>query len=387
VGKRYKSYMKIGIDARFFGTSGKGLGRYTQKLIEELEKTDHNNQYYIFLNKHNFEEYKPKNPNFHKVLANIPWYSWQEQILFPNILRKYKLDLMHFLHFNVPILYRKTYFVTIHDLILLEYPTRKASKLNFIMYTVKNLAYRLVIMNAVYTTKKIITISNYTKKSIQKHFHIATNKINMIYEGIDLERFNPLNVQEFDFDKFHITKDKYILYVGNAYPHKNIEMLIDVFSNLIQKENIDKDLKLVLIGKRDYFFENIINKVQKLNLEDSVIFPGYVSDEELISLYDRCLFYVFPSLYEGFGLPPLEAIALGSPIVISNSTCLPEIFGKYIEYFDPKSQSNMEEVLYSFIIDKKKRELQKEHHQDILNKYSWTDMAENTKKLYNKVKI
>lgn len=379
--------MKIGIDARFFGNSGKGLGRYTQKLVEELEKIDHNNQYYIFLNKHNFDEYQAKNPNFHKILVNIPWYSWQEQILFPNILRKYKLDLMHFLHFNVPILYRKSYFVTIHDLILLEYPTRKASRLNFIMYTIKNLAYRLVIMNAIYTAKKIITISEYTKKSIQKHFHIAESKINMIYEGIDLERFNPLNVQEFDFDKFHIIKDKYILYVGNAYPHKNIEMLVDVFYKLKQKENIDKDLKLVLIGKKDYFFENIINQVKKLKLEKSVIFPGYVSDEELISLYDQCLFYVFPSLYEGFGLPPLEAIALGSPIVISNATCLPEIFGKHIEYFDPKSKDNMEEILYSFILDKDKRELQKKYHQDILNKYSWLDMADSTKKLYNKIKI
>ncbi|MEY2986031.1 MAG: hypothetical protein RJB24_260 [Candidatus Parcubacteria bacterium] len=379
--------MRIGIDARFFGTSGKGLGRYTQKLVEELEHIDHNNQYYIFLNKHNFDEYQPKNPNFHKVLANIPWYSWQEQIIFPNILKKYKLDLVHFLHFNVPILYRRPYFVTIHDLILLEYPTRKASRLNSLMYTIKNLAYRLVIMNAIHTAKKVISISKYTKKSIQKHFHIQDNKMAMIYEGVDLERFNPLNSKEFDFKKFKLQKDKYILYVGNVYPHKNIDRLIDVFANIKQKQNIDKDLKLVLVGKKDYFFENIISQVKTLNLEKSVIFPGYVADEELISLYENSLFYVFPSLYEGFGLPPLEAIALGTPIVISNATCLPEIFGEHIEYFDPKSKDNMEKVLYSFIIDKEKRELQKTYHQIILNKYSWSDMAEKTKKLYNKNKI
>ena len=379
--------MRIGIDARFFGTSGKGLGRYTQKLVEELERIDHNNQYYIFLNKHNFDEYQPKNPNFHKVLANIPWYSWQEQIILPNILKKYKLDLVHFLHFNVPILYRRPYFVTIHDLILLEYPTRKASRLNSIMYTIKNLAYRLVIMNAIYTAKKVIAISKYTKQSIQKHFNIKDNKMEIIYEGVDLERFNPLNAKEFDFKKFNLKKDKYILYVGNVYPHKNIDRLIDVFSNIKQKQNIDTDLKLVLVGKKDYFFENIISQVKNLNLEKSVIFPGYVPDEELISLYENSLFYVFPSLYEGFGLPPLEAIALGAPIVISNATCLPEIFGEHIEYFDPKSKDDMEEVLYFFIRDKEKRELQKKYHQNILNKYSWLDMAEKTKKLYNKNKI
>jgi glycosyltransferase involved in cell wall biosynthesis len=379
--------MRIGIDARFFGNSGKGLGRYTQKLVEELEKTDHNNQYYIFLNKHNFDEYQPKNPNFHKILFNIPWYSWQEQIIFPRILNKYKLDLVHFLHFNVPILYRKAYFVTIHDLILLEYPTRKASKLNFIMYNVKNLAYRLVIMNALKTAKKVITISNYTTESILKHFHIANNKMNMIYEGVDLERFNPLNAKAFNFKKFNFKKDKYILYVGNVYPHKNIDRLIEVFARIKQKPNIDKDLKLVLVGKKDYFFEIIMNQVKQLDLEDSVIFTGYVLDEELISLYENSLFYVFPSLYEGFGLPPLEAIALGAPIVISNTTCLPEIFGENIEYFDPKSKDNMEQIIYNFILDKGKRELQKTYHQEILNKYSWQDMAESTKKLYNEIKI
>lgn len=379
--------MKIGIDARFFGTSGKGLGRYTQKLVEELEKIDHHNQYYIFLNKHNFDEYTPKNPNFHKVLANIPWYSWQEQIIFPRILDKYKLDLMHFLHFNVPILYRKLYFVTIHDLILLEYPTRKASKLNSIMYWIKNMAYRLVIMNALYTAKKVITISQYTKKSINKHFHISDDKMPVIYEGVDLEKFNLLNAKEFDFDKLKIKSNKYILYVGNVYPHKNIDRLIEVFYSLKQIQDIDKDLQLVLVGKKDYFFETIIKQVKDLNLENSVIFTGYVPDEELISLYEHSLFYVFPSLYEGFGLPPLEAIALGTPIVISKVTCLPEIFGEHIEYFDPKSNNNMQEVIYNFIKDNKKRESQKSYHQNILNKYSWSDMAESTKKLYNKSKL
>lgn len=378
--------MKIGIDARFFGNSGKGLGRYTQKLIEELEKIDHHNQYYIFLNLHNFDEYQPKNPNFRKVLADIPWYSWQEQVLFPRLLIKYKLDLVHFLHFNIPIAYRKPYVVTIHDLILLEYPTRKASKLNWIMYKVKNLAYRIVILNAIHTARKVITISEYTSQSIIKHFNLSKNKITMIYEGVDLERFNPLNAQKFEFDKFSILPQKYILYVGNVYPHKNIDRLVNVFYKLKQAK-LDQDIKLVLVGKKDYFFELIMKQVKELGLEKSVIFPGYVSDEQLISLYEQCLFYVFPSLYEGFGLPPLEAIAMGSPIVISNSTCLPEIFGEHVEYFDPISEEDMKKVIHSFILDEGKREKQKRHHQSILSRYSWSDMAESTKKLYNKIKI
>lgn len=254
------------------------------------------------------------------------------------------------------------------------------------MYNIKNLAYRLVILNAIYTAKQVITISEYTSQSIIKHFNLSKNKIKMIYEGVDLERFNPLNAQKFEFDKFGIVPQKYILYVGNVYPHKNIERLVNVFNKLKQTK-VDKDIKLVLVGKKDYFFELVMQQVKKLGLEESVIFPGYVSDEQLISLYEECLFYVFPSLYEGFGLPPLEAIAMGAPVLISNSTCLPEIFGEHVEYFDPLSESDMQKVMYNFIIDREKREKQKRYHQTILNQYSWSDMAESTKKLYNKIKI
>lgn len=378
--------MKIGIDARFFGSQGKGLGRYTQKLIEELEKVDIHNQYYIFLNSHNIDEYNPTNPNFHKVLADIPWYSWQEQILFPRLLGKYHLDLVHFPHFNIPLLYRKPYVVTIHDLILLEYPTRKASRLNAVMYMIKNLAYRLVILNAVYTAKKIITISEYTRQSLVKHFRIPAHSMEMIYEGIDLEKFNPLNAQPFDFSSFNLLPENYLLYVGNVYPHKNIDVLVKVFASLKKRPTINSNLKLVLVGKKDHFLEGIIEQVKRLGLEDSVVFPGYVPDEQLISLYESCLCYVFPSLYEGFGLPPLEAIALGAPVVVSNTTCLPEIFGEHIEYFNPKSSQDMEQVLYEFIMNPDKRYQQKTFHSEILSKYSWVDMAESTKNVYNRIR-
>jgi glycosyltransferase involved in cell wall biosynthesis len=378
--------MKIGIDARFLGKEGKGLGRYVQKLVDELEQ-DTTHQYYILLNDHNYDDYIPHNPHFHKIRMNIPWYSWQEQVIFPFMLYKYQLDLIHFTHFNVPILYRKPYIVTIHDLILLEYPTRRASRLNSVMYTIKNIAYSLVIKNAVYTAKKVIAISEYTKQSLIKHFRLHSDAIEMIYEGVDLERFNPLNRQEFDFAQYHISPGQYILYVGNVYPHKNIERLLEAFQQIIRKPDISLDLKLVLVGKRDYFFEKIIAYAQELDILDRVVFPGFVPDEQMIHIYEKCLFYVFPSLYEGFGLPPLEAIALGAPIVISNATCLPEIFGKYVSYFDPHSLPDMTEVLYQHIINPDMREKQKQYHQSILQKYSWQDMAQKTKTVYNTIKI
>ena len=118
--------MLIGIDARFYGSIGKGLGRYTQKLIENLEKTDQENRYVVFLRKENFDEYQPQNPNFKKVLADYRWYSFAEQLFFPRLLRKYNFDFVHFPHFNVPLLYRKKFIMTIHDLILIHFPTHRS---------------------------------------------------------------------------------------------------------------------------------------------------------------------------------------------------------------------------------------------------------------------
>ncbi len=175
---------KIGIDARFFGPKDKGFGRYTQKLVENLENIDSVNQYFIFLRKDNWEKYGPKNKNFKKVLANYKWYGWREQILLPIKLKKYKLDLVHFTHFNVPIFYRKKFIVTIHDLTLRHFPTFKKNLKNLIFYPFKNLAYRIVFKHAIKNSEKIIAISEYTKKEILRYYKVNPEKIKVIYEGV-----------------------------------------------------------------------------------------------------------------------------------------------------------------------------------------------------------
>ena len=168
--------MRIGIDARFFGPKDKGFGRYTENLIKELEKnSDNGMEFFIFLRKDSFGEYKPQNKSFHKILADYRWYGLKEQILFPLQLKKYKLDLMHFTHFNVPILYRGKFVVTIHDLTLRYFPTRRG---------IKFWAYKLVFGYAIQNSEKIIAISEYTKQDILKHYSIDENKINVIYEGV-----------------------------------------------------------------------------------------------------------------------------------------------------------------------------------------------------------
>jgi hypothetical protein len=169
--------MRIGIDARFFGPKDKGFGRYTENLIKELEKISNGEmEFFIFLRKNSFNEYVSQNKNFHKVLADYKWYGIKEQILFPLQLKKYKLDLMHFAHFNVPILYRKKFIVTIHDLILRYFPIRRG---------IKFWAYKIVFKYAIKNSEKVVTISEYTKRDILKFYPaVNENKIKVIYEGI-----------------------------------------------------------------------------------------------------------------------------------------------------------------------------------------------------------
>ncbi len=174
--------MRIGIDARFYGSAGKGLGRYTQKLIIHLEKIDRENEYFVLLRQENFDQYQPQNSNFHKVLANYPWYSWQEQIFLPFQLARLKLDMVHFPHFNIPLFYFGKFVVTIHDLTHGQ-STSAASTRRSLPFYFKKLIYSLVIKSALKRAQKIITVSEFVKQSIIKEYKIRPDKITVTYES------------------------------------------------------------------------------------------------------------------------------------------------------------------------------------------------------------
>jgi len=174
--------MKIAIDARFLGPSGKGIGRYLEKLIAHLEKIDSINQYFIILQKNNFELYQPTNKKFQKILINYPWYSWQEQILMPLKLKKYQLDLIHFPHFNVPIFLKNKFVITIHDLTLLDWPTKKNNWTKY-FYWLKDRLFKIILRQALNQSEKIITDSVFTKNELIKKFNLPTNKIEVVNLG------------------------------------------------------------------------------------------------------------------------------------------------------------------------------------------------------------
>jgi len=385
---------RIGIDARFYGPLGKGLGRYTQEVVDNILKIDQVNEYVIFLGKANFDELEIKQANAKKVLADVSWYGLAEQLIMPFLIAREKLDLMHFPHFNVPVFCPTKFVVTIHDLILTKFPTLRATKLGPMLYFIKNLFYRLIISQAVWRAKKVITISEYTKHDLIEQFKLNPEKIIVTYEGVaNLARGNDhLFAAKLDPDETlsdYQIDEPYLLYVGNAYPHKNLETLLKVFKKIYDQQT---SIKLVLVGRDDYFYTRLKAFAKNLGLwtehdnqsfKTPVIFPGYVPDQKLEILFQRALAYVFPSKYEGFGLPPLEAMSRSCPVVSSNQTSLPEILGQAALYFEPDDEVDMTNKILKIIKDDSLREDLVARGLKQVKKYDWWDCAIKTKAVYD----
>ncbi len=369
--------MRIGIDARFFGTGSKGLGRYTQQLILHLERIDSDNEYVIFMRRENWDEYQPSNPRFCKVLADFGWYGLAEQLLFPLVLLRQKCDLMHFGHFNVPLLYRRNFVVTIHDLILLSFPTVRASTRNSWVYRLKFAAYKLVIASAIARAKQILAVSEFTRRDILRHYPTAKGKIVVTHEAAmaPIDNFAQIDATTLS-EKYGIIKP-YLLYVGNAYPHKNLERLIDAF---VASKSAQTH-QLVLVGKNDFFYRRLMGSVPQQHRKSVLMLPD-VSDVALAALYVHAVAFVFPSLYEGFGLPPLEAMSYGTPVISSNHDCMREILGDAALYFDAGSKLEIAAAIDEIAQNQKLRKQLSTKGFAQVGHYSWERMTRQTREVY-----
>jgi len=373
--------MRIGIDARFLGDDG-GIARYVKRLVENLERIDHENEYVIFLRLKNWEEYHPSNPHFTKQLADIPWYGFKEQLLMPFVVRRARVDLMHFPHWNIPLLYRGSFVVTIHDLILLHFPSKRASTRSRLTYFFKYTCYRALLKKATRASKHIIAPSEFTKHDIVRTLHVPPEKITVTYEGVDAPNANITPERAaVVLNTFGIQKP-YVLYVGVAYPHKNLEWFIEAVSTY-NTQHATK-LQTVLVGAHNYFYERIKHENAGLIRDSLLVLTGFVSDSDIPALFNHASVYVFPSLYEGFGLPPLQACAYGTPILSSNKTSMPEILGNAALYFDPSDTMDFHNKLEMIMQDKKIRIELIQNGLKRYQQFSWVTMAKMCLPIYKK---
>jgi len=366
--------MKIGIDARMFGSDHAGLGVYVQQLLEHM-LPEANHEFIIFvkpeLKTNNLFEQK----NCIAVATDIHWYGLKEHILFPNLIKQYSVDLMHFPHFNVPLFYRGPFVVTIHDLIMWHYPRKEATTHTSFVYGLKHAAFKFVIKMAAKRARRILVPSQYVKYDIASCLRVAEEKIDVTYLGVIEQKVS----RSIDLKKYGITK-KYILYVGNAYPHKNLERLIEAWSQIKDQH---EEYQLVLAGKRKTFYDRLAKKYD-LDEREDIILTDYIADEYMHALYKQASLFVFPSLSEGFGLPPLEAMQAHTPVVSSNAACMPEILGEGAAYFDPEDVSSMSMSISQVLSDKNIQFQLKQNARSELYKFSWKRCAERTLDVYKK---
>lgn len=344
-GQKENECMRIGIDCRMINESG--VGRYIKNLTENLAKIDTENQYFF-------------------ISPNIRWYSLSEQIRMPGEIKKLNLDLMHFPHFNVPIFYSGKFVVTIHDLIHQHFNMQRATTHGRLIYKIKQLGYKKIFQHAIKKSQKILVPSNFVRNQLIADWKINPEKIVVTYEAVD-NKFLTIKPKKLSGD--------YIFYVGNAHPHKNVEGLIKAFLKLKTGK-----LKLVLAGHDHYFWQRI--KQDSHLRGNDIVYKGYVSDEELVTLYKNALCFVMPSFEEGFGIPLLEAMALSCPVVSSNAGSLPEVGGDAALYFDPSNMTDMTNKIKQVINNENLR-------QDLIKKglkryklFSWQKLAEQTLEVY-----
>ena len=361
---------KIVIDARIISTP---TGRYTAKLLDYLQKIDNENEYIILVKPKDKDYYRPTNKNFSTMVCKYKEFTFGEQVGFLFFLRKLKPDLVHFTQFHQPIFYLKPKVTTFHDLIVLDYINRRAGNPVKVFYkhTIKPIVFKLVVRRFINWSDHIIAVSEYTKQDILKRLGSKT-PITMIYEGADFEKGKAEAYKP-------IGKEPFITFVGNTAPYKNVPRLIKA----MPKINKITGAKLLMVGKANDFTPWLQSIAEK-EAPGLVEWTGFATDEELKWMYQNTQAHAVTSLFEGFGLPGLEAIAYGAPVAASNNTCMPEIYGEAAHYFNPHSVDDIADKIIDVATNKKLQKRLKKAGPAQLAKYSWEITAKETLSVYKK---
>lgn len=356
--------MHIVIDARIINSS---TGTYVERLLHYLQKVDTENRYTILVPSKDLGFFTPTNPNFSLKAADFANYSFAEQTGFKSFLDHLNADLVHFCMPQQPLGYKGKKVTTIHDLILLQ--TYNSDK-NWLVFHAKQFVGRYLFKRIAQTNNHIIVPTNYVKNDYIAYSGIAPEKVSVTYESTDVS-IDKLAPYKHPFKRF-------ILYVGQQSDYKNIRRLGDAHQKLLAKH---PDLGLILVGKKNasalqneaYFTTNEYKNIH---------FTDFIPNSQRDWLYTHAATYVFPSLMEGFGLPGLEAMGYGAPVASSNATCLPEVYGDAVHYFDPLNTTDMARAINDILISEKlQKELIKKGYQQI-KKYSWQRTARQTHQIY-----
>ncbi len=364
--------MKIAIDIRESGAGKTGKGWYTFSMVNELLKIDHQNHYILYTDshKHPFSGYKNATV---KVIEATP-LKWHFKTL--KDLQSEKVDLFFApTSYIIPAFAPKSLkvVITVHDLVAFLFPSTHKAKAVLIE--------RLTLKKALKKAARVFVVSENTRKDLLKRFKYPTDRIFLTPCAPSDYFRTPVSAPDLaSFKKKMTLPDNFILAVGTLEPRKNFSTLIKSFVTIKRKY---PDYKLLIVGKKGWKYHLIEQTLKKHNLEKDVIFPGYLEDSELQKMYALAKVFVFPSLYEGFGIPPLEAMCSGCPVVSSNVASLPEVVGQGGLLIDPKNALKIADAVCSLLSDEQVRNMMIARGHVQCEKFRWADSAKKALEVFN----
>ncbi len=368
--------MKIGIDASRAAYKQKtGTEYYSYNLIKNLAKIDKENEYILY-----------SRILLPKGLYNLPENFKSQVIYLPRFWTQIRLSFKMFTHppdllfipsHTIPVIHPKKVVVTCHDVGFRNYPSSYSKfQLWHLEFTTKL---------AVRWAEKIIAVSKSTKRDLINIYGAQPEQVEVIYEGFTSELYHPIenkNKIKQVLGKYNIP-EKYILFIGRLEERKNIPRLVEAFNLLKKEKKIEH--KLVLVGKKGYKFEQIFDTINKLKIGDEVILPGYIPEEDLPYIFSGPELFTFPSLYEGFGIPILEAMACGIPVLSSNISSMPEVAGEAAILVNPLNPKEISKAIYQIITDRNLRNSLIEKGLAQCKKFSWQKCAQETLEVLQEV--
>ncbi|MEO8070188.1 MAG: glycosyltransferase family 1 protein [Acidobacteriota bacterium] len=317
--------MRIAIDARKLHDYG--IGTYVRNLVTWLARQDADHSYLLLCRTQDVDYVESLGPRFKALVERAGNYSMREQVSVPFALARARVNLFHAPHYVVSPLTPCPYVVTIHDCIHLRFPQYLPNRRAH-MYA------RHVMRVSAQRARRVLTVSHASKQDILHYLKVPPDNVEVIYNAPDERITTSPGHDEIERvrQRFQLTSP-FILYTGNIKPHKNVDRLIEAYS-ILRRRGIE-DVKLLIIGDEISKYPNLRRLVHRFQLHQHVRFLGFVPDATLAALYRLAAVFVFPSLYEGFGLPPLEAMAAGAPVITSNVSSLPEVVGDAAILIDP----------------------------------------------------
>jgi len=361
-----------------------GVGTYIRNVVKTLARLDRESKYFLIGSLEKVAECGPLPANFHAVPLADRENTLKGSLEFRAIVKRLRCDVAHIPHlFWIPRGLPCPCVVTVHDLLEHMYGARDRSNLRRRMHL-------QLTRRALRKAARVVAVSQFTKSEIEKIMDIPDARIEVVYNAID-ERF--LHGHATDSDRQLISERyqvnyPFVLYAGAIRPHKNVVRTIEAFSALrteLEKENQLRDLKLIIIGDDLSGHPDLRRTVVRSGVQNDVRFLGFVPIEVLRIFYDVAMLFVFPSLYEGFGLPPLEAMAHGTPVVTSNTSSLPEVAGNAALLVNPENVFEIQRAMQKALLDPALRGRMKERGYAQAQKFSWTNSVERILQIYREV--